>query len=173
MISRASIFPLLLAAATLATAAEPAAKTSAKTPAKPAAKEAKDSPAKSRADQIRAASPIKNFRLPTFTVEGYREFMLRAGEAIIPDPSRIDVREMELTVFTRDKKEQIDSMIAAPSATFLPKEQIVSGKETVRMERSDLTVTGSDWTYDHKNQKLIIARDGYILLRAPIGDVIK
>jgi hypothetical protein len=165
VISRASIFPLLLAAATLATATEPAAK--------PAVKDPKAAPQKSRADQIRAASPIKNFRLPTFTVEGYREFMLRAGEALIPDPARIDVRDMELTVFTRDQKEQIDSMIAAPSATFLPKEQVISGKETVRMERPEVTVTGADWTYDHKNKKLIIARDAYILLRAPIGDVIK
>jgi hypothetical protein len=143
-------------------------------PASPAAKAvAKPLASKKTTDQVRAAAPIKNFRLPTFTVEGYREFMLRAGEAMIPDPSRIDVREMDLTVFTRDAEEQIDARLTAPSATFLPNELIARGSDTMRMERADLTVTGAGWTYDHKAQKLTITRDAHIIFRAPIGDVIK
>ena len=133
----------------------------------------KSSSPKRASDQIRSAAPIKNFRLPTFTVEGYREFMLRAGEAVIPDPSHIEVRDMDLTVFTRDADEQTDARLTAPSATFLPDERIARGAETMRMERADLTVTGADWIYDHKAQKLTINRDAHIIFRAPIGDVIK
>jgi len=143
-------------------------------PAGPVAKPAvKAVVPKKDSDQIRSAAPIKNFRLPTFTVEGYREFMLRAGEAVIPDPSRVDVRDMQLTLFTRTTEEQIDALLAAPSATFLPDEQIARGADTLRMERADITVTGADWTYDHKAQKLTVGRDAHIIFRAPIGDVIK
>jgi hypothetical protein len=159
------IVALGILAASPAAAAEPSS-----APTQAAAKEPRTP---SRAEQIRAAAPIKNFRLPTFTAEGFREFMLRAGEAIIPTPDQIKVRDMELTVFTRTAEEQIDVMLAAPSASFFPKDQTVRGDETVRLERSDLTVTGAGWSYDHKAQKLTITRDAHIILHAPIGDVIK
>lgn len=151
--------------ASSAIAAEPSPKPVKKTINEPAAI--------TRAEKIRAAAPIKNFRLPTFTVEGFREFMLRAGEAILPTPGQINVREMELTLFTRTAEEQIDAMLAAPSASFFPKDQVARGDESMRLERTDLTVTGASWTYDHKAQKLTITRDAHIILRAPIGDVIK
>jgi hypothetical protein len=156
---------LALLVASSAIAAEPSAPPAQETPQPPRAK--------TRAEQVRAAAPIKNFRLPTFTVEGYREFMMRAGEAILPTPDQINVNEMELTVFTRTAEEQIDAMLAAPSASFFPKDQLVRGDDTVRLERADLTVTGAGWTYDHKAQKLTVTRDAHIILRAPIGDVIK
>jgi len=160
---RLIVCPLLLAlgcALPAVRAAEPAA-------GKKPAREAK------RLEQIRASAPIKNFRLPTFTVQGYREFMLRAGEAIIPDAYRIEVKEMELTLFTRTAADEIDAMLAAPSATFFPKVQIVSGDDTMRLERSDLSVSGAGWTYDHKTRKLIITRDARVTFHAPIGDIIK
>jgi hypothetical protein len=154
----------LLLSAAIAPAAEPAANTE-KSPTKPATK--------TRADQIRAAAPIKNFRLPTFTPEGYRESMLRAGEATIPDPEHISVRDMELTLFTRTAEGNIDARIVAPSASFLTRERVVRGDDTVLLERADLTVTGADWSYDHKAQKLVISRAAHIIFRAPIGNLIK
>lgn len=99
--------------------------------------------------------------------------MLRAGEAILPDPTRIDVLEMELTLFTGRADERIDSMLAAPSASFWPEKRFVSGRESVRLERIDLTVTGSDWSYDHTARKILIQRDAHVILRAALGDILK
>ncbi len=123
--------------------------------------------------QITATAPVKNLRLPTFTPEGFRRTMLRAEEARLPDPARIDVTEMELTLFTGLADEQIDSMLAAPSATFLPEKLFASGSESVRLERSDLTVTGTDWTYDHKARKITINHDAHVTLRAALGNILK
>lgn len=149
----------LLAAGLLLAAALPAA---AKPPAapKPAAK-------------LDSTAPVKNFRLPTFTNEGFRRTMLRAEEARLPDPTRIELVEMELTLFNGRLDEAIDAMLAAPSATFLPEKLLASGAETVRLERLDLTVTGADWSYDHPARRIVINRDAHIILRAPIGDILK
>jgi hypothetical protein len=125
------------------------------------------------APQITATAPVKNLRLPTFTPEGYRRTMLRAEEARLPDPARIDVTEMELTLFTGLADEQIDSMLAAPSATFLPEKLFASGSESVRLERADLTVTGTDWTYDHTARKITINHDAHVILRAALGNILK
>ncbi len=132
----------------------------------------KPPPAKPAA-QLAPSAPVKNFRLPTFTDEGFRRTMLRAGEARLPDPARIELVEMELTLFTGLSDEGIDSMLAAPAATFLPEKLFASGPSTVRLERLDLTVTGADWSYDHPARRLVINRDAHVILRAPIGDILK
>jgi hypothetical protein len=125
------------------------------------------------APKVAARAPIKNFRLPTFTVEGFRHTMLRAAEARVPSPDRIDVIEMELTLFTGLKDEQIESMLAAPSASFFPEKLLASGASTVRLERGDLTLTGADWTYDHPAATVTIRRDAHLTFRSPIGDILK
>ncbi len=130
-------------------------------------------PAALSAPQVTATAPIKNFRLPTFTEEGHRHVMLVAEEARLPDPSRIDLKEMMLTLFTGDASEGIDSLLAAPSATFIPATLFASGSETVRLERSDLTVTGADWSYDHPAKKVVIKRDAHVIFRSPLGDILK
>lgn len=123
--------------------------------------------------KVAASAPIKNFRLPTFNEEGFRHLMLRADEARVPSTERIDVVEMELTLFTGHADEQIESMLAAPAATFFPAKLFVSGDQSVRLERSDLTVTGSDWSYDHNAKKVVINRDSHVIFRSAIGDILK
>jgi hypothetical protein len=125
------------------------------------------------APEVTATAPIKNFKLPTFTDEGFRRMMVRALEASLPDPAKIDLKEMELTLFTGRADEKIDAMLAAPVATFLPEKQFASGAETVRLERADLTLTGADWSYDHPGQKVIIRRDAHLIFHATLGDIIK
>lgn len=124
--------------------------------------------------EVTATAPVKNFRLPTFTDEGFRHTIIRA-EAALPaaDQTRIDLVEMELTLFTGQADEQIEAMLAAPSATFFPKKLVATGGETVRLERSDLTVTGADWSYDHPARKVVIKRDAHVIFRSAIGDILK
>ena len=121
------------------------------------------------------SAPIKNFRLPTFTGEGFRQMMIRAAAARLPDPARIDATELELTLFTGRADEQIDAMLAAPVATLFPKKQFATGTDTVRLERLDLTVTGADWSYEHGAavKKIVIRRDAHVIMRAPLGDILK
>ena len=123
--------------------------------------------------QITATAPVKNFRLPTFTDEGWRRLMVVAAEARLPDPARIDLTEMQLTLFTGRPDEQIDAMLAAPAATFVPEKQLATGPDTVRMERADITVTGADWSYDHTLRKVVIQRDAHVTFHAAIGDILK
>lgn len=122
---------------------------------------------------VTATAPVKNFRLPTFTDEGWRRLMVVAAEARLPDPARVDLVEMELTLFTGRADEQIDAMLAAPVATFLPEKQFASGPESVRLERSDISVTGTDWSYDHAARKTVIRRDAHVTFHAALGDILK
>lgn len=130
-------------------------------------------PATQASPKVAASAPIKNFRLPTFNEEGFRHVMLRAAEARVQSPEHIDVTEMELTLFTGLEDEQIESMLAAASASFFPAKLLATGTESVRLERSDLTITGSDWSYDHNDKKVVINRDAHVIFRSAIGDILK
>ncbi len=125
------------------------------------------------APEATASAPVKNFRLPTFTAEGFRQTMIRAAEARLPDPARIDAVELELTLFTGKADGAIDAMLAAPLATLFPQREFASGPSTVRLERADLTLTGADWSYDHAAQKITIRRDAHVIMRSAVGDIIK
>lgn len=153
---------LLALAASLA-AALPCAGQDKSAPAKPA-------PGSPR---VSAPAPVLNFRLPVFTPEGHRHAMLRAGEARLPDATRVNVREMELTLFNGLADEKIDSMLAAPSASFFADRLFAYGAETVRLERPDLTLTGADWSYDHQARKIVINRQARLVFHAPLGDILK
>lgn len=119
-----------------------------------------------------ATAPVRNFRLPTFTAEGHRHLMLRAGEATRPAHDRIQVKEMELTLFKGDAAGSIDAMLAAPSASFWPDRQLAEGSESVRLERADLTVTGADWTYDHPGQSVVIRREARVVFHQTLDKVL-
>jgi hypothetical protein len=130
-------------------------------------------PSARSAPEVKATAPVKNFRLPTFTTQGFRHTMLHAGEARLPDPARIDLVEMELTLFTGRADEQIDAMLAAPSASFYPEKLLATGDDTVRVERTDLTLTGAEWSYDHSARKVVIKRDAHVIFRSALGDILK
>jgi hypothetical protein len=125
------------------------------------------------APEVTATSPVKNFRLPTFSDAGFRELLLVAGEARLPDPERIDVQRMEITLYSGGADERIEILLAAPLATFFPTRKLATGPDRVRLERSDLIITGADWTYDHVAEKVLIKRDAHLLFHAPLGDIIK
>jgi hypothetical protein len=152
---RALLATLLAALALGLRAAEPAAK-----------------PATTGVREIRATAPIKNFRLPTFNVAGYRESILYAAEARLPVNNRIEASEVEFISFTGDAAEGIDVMLAAPTAILFPQERRIEGIDTVRLERADLTVTGADWRYDHTTRRVMIGRDARIIFRAPLPDLL-
>lgn len=121
-----------------------------------------------------APAPIKNFRLPLFTDAGHRQLMIRAGEASLPDrAARIEALELELTLFTGRADEQIEAMLATPAATLIPEKLFASGPSTVRLERADLTLTGADWSYDHRTRTIIIQRDAHVVFRSAVGDLLK
>lgn len=127
------------------------------------------------APQASASAPIKNFRLPLFTDEGFRRMMIRSGEALVPSPERVEGKEVEITLFTGKADEGIDAMLAAPVAVLFPEKHLATGADTVRLERIDITVTGADWSYQHgeKTQTLVIKRDARVVFHAALGDILK
>lgn len=131
--------------------------------------------AQTPAPKIKPSAPIKDLSLPAFDAKGNRAYLLRAGEALFVTPSQIDVKNMHFTLFTKDGTGAFDTVLLAPSATFLTErdKEYVSGKETVRIIRLDLEVTGEDWSYNHAEKRVLIGKNARVTFLDELKDIIK
>lgn len=123
--------------------------------------------------EVQTSAPIKNFRLPTFTKEGWRDMMLKAAEARVLSAERIEVADMTLTLYTNDVINQPETVVTSPQAAALPSAQRVEGKDSVHVKRSDFELTGRDWSYDHATKKISIGSDAHVILQTEIKDLLK
>jgi hypothetical protein len=118
-------------------------------------------------------TPIKDFRLPSFDKDGKRTTFMRAAEALIVSPTRIDVKDMQFTVFTKDGTGAFDTLLLTPSAIFLTDKQFVSGSESVRVIRMNLEITGEQWSYNHPEKRVLIGKNARVTFQDELKDIIK
>jgi hypothetical protein len=125
------------------------------------------------ATRVSSDAPIVNFRLPTFTDEGFRAWLVRGSEARMISTREIDVRELTLTVFTGDAQERIETMILSPVARVFPEQQTVAGLETIRVIDDRFEATGADWRYEHQEKRVFINRNVRVTFRAQLKDLLQ
>lgn len=120
-----------------------------------------------------ATAPIINFKLPTFTPEGYRSMLLHGGEAVIPNAQKIDVKQMHLTLFNKKRDEKVTTIFLSTYATFYPQRQYAEGEKGVRVIRDEAEASGDKWSYDHKTEKIVIEGDVHVTFRDQLTDILK
>ena len=125
------------------------------------------------AKQIKPSAPIKEFRLPLFDKTGQKTSFMRAAEALFVTTTQVDVKELQLTLFTKDGTGGFDTVLLAPEATFLTDQQIVSGKNQVRLIRLDLEVSGSQWSYNHPEKRVLIAKNAKVVFQVELKAIIQ
>ena len=100
--------------------------------------------------QISTDRPIVNFRLPSFTPEGNRSWLVRGSEARYVSP------------------DQVETLILSPSAQVRPGELKVRGHDTIRVINDRFEATGSDWNYSHREKKVSIGKNVHVVLHTEL-----
>ena len=127
----------------------------------------------SPAQDISVAPPAKNWTLPIFTKEGYRQMTLRGDEVRPITNDQVDIVGMNFTVFAGGPGAKVDSVLLSPKATFMLNEKIAHGSESVRLVRDDVEVTGIDWIYYYNEKKVLINRNAHVVFHAALPDLLK
>ena len=117
--------------------------------------------------------PVLNFRLPTFTPEGHRDWLFRGDEARYLDANRIDIKEMALTVFTGTADNRAETLILSPAARLAPQSQAVAGDGTIRIINDRFEATGSKWTYEHAARKVTLGKDVRVRFKAELKNLLQ
>lgn len=123
--------------------------------------------------QLSADRPVINFRLPAFTSEGHRAWLVRGSEARFARENLIGIKELTLTVFSGRADEKVDTLILSPTAEVHPAEGVVTGSDTIRVINDQFEASGLSWRYAHKAKKVSIGRNVRITFRAEFKDYLK
>jgi hypothetical protein len=128
------------------------------------------------APQVTATAPARarNWVLPLFTPEGYLSMRLTGSEAHPFDNDRVDLTEVNVTVFTGKAAPQVKTILLSPAASYFYREKRVSGPGAVRMirylgDREIYEITGEDWAYEEAGEKVSIRKNVHLVYAAPLN----
>lgn len=108
--------------------------------------------------RLTSDAPVVNFRLPTFTPAGHRDWFIRGAEARLPSDKLINLRDLMLTIFSGDAADRVETIFLSPAATILTDEQVATGDQTLRVIGDNFEATGIQWRYDHRARHVTIHR---------------
>jgi len=123
--------------------------------------------------QIAPDKPIVNFRLPDFTPEGYRSWLVRGSEARYLKNGQVDITGLNLSIFNGQADGKIETLILSPFAQVRPGEQLVRGDDSIRVINDQFEATGSRWNYSHKDKKVSIGKDVHVILHTQLKDFLQ
>lgn len=124
--------------------------------------------------QISTDQPIVNFRLPAFTPEGNRAWLVRGSEARYSGPNDIGIKELTLSIFaTGTTTEKVDTLILSPLAVVHPADAVITGPAGIRVISDQFEASGHNWRYAHKDKKVSIAKNVRVAFRAEFKDFLK
>ncbi len=123
---------------------------------------------------ISSSKPVINFRLPAFTADGHRAWLVRGSEARFLSPRQITVKELTLSIFPgKADSEKVETLILSPTAEVRPDAAVVTSTDTIRVINDQFEATGTGWRYAHKEKKVSITRNVRITFRAEFKDILK
>jgi hypothetical protein len=125
------------------------------------------------AQDLATSPPAKNWTLPLFTKEGFREMTIHGDEVHPVSSERIDITGMNVTVFSGTADAKVDSVLLSPEATFFITQKKAHGDGPVRLVRDDLEVTGEQWTYLYVEKKVIISKRAHVVFHSALPDMLK
>ena len=120
-----------------------------------------------------ADAPVVNFRVPTFTREGFRSWLLSGAEGHYLGANRLDITDLNLTVFDGTATNRVESVFLSPSATALINAGQVRGQDRLRLITDDFEATGEDWRYDHRAKKVSIRKNVRVVFHAQLKDMLR
>lgn len=119
------------------------------------------------------SAPVINWRVPTFTADGSREWTVSGSEATLLDRNTAAVREINVTVFAPDAANLAESIIVSPDALVRLDRKLVTGQSTVRVVNKQFEASGTGWSYDQNARKITLARNARVTFRAELNELLK
>jgi hypothetical protein len=124
-----------------------------------------------RADEMSA--PAKNWALPLYSDEGFHTMTARGSEARAMPERQFAVVDLNLTLFSGDAANRVETVILSPAATFLPDVKQAHGEKSVRFIRDDVEASGMRWVYLHDQKKISLDGTVRVTFHAELKDLLK
>lgn len=117
---------------------------------------------------------MKEFWTPLFNDEGYRTWLLTGGEGRYDRERKIvRVKDMLLQQFTGDERDQEIGRLSSPAAIYFKDQMEARGAGELLVQNEAVRITGEDWHWLGKQNKIVIRKNVHITFYEEIGDLIK
>jgi hypothetical protein len=123
--------------------------------------------------QVAPDEPIVNFRLPEFTPEGNRSWLVRGSEARYASREQVEIKGLNLAIYTGLPDGRVETHILSPAAQVRPGEMLVRGSDTIRVINDRFEATGSEWNYSHREKKISIGKNVHVILHTQLKDILQ
>ncbi len=98
---------------------------------------------------------------------------LRGDRVISIGSDRIDVDNIEIMVFSGDKKQTVSTILLSPKASYYAKAAEVKGSGEVRVIRDNGEISGENWQYKRVGEKISIRRNARVVFKEQVTDMLR
>lgn len=123
--------------------------------------------------QVRTSAPVQDYAISFFSDEGYPRVRVVGASADLADTKRIELTLMELVLYTGTADREIETTLNAPIAILEPGPEKVHGPDTVQLERTDLSLSGEDWSYAHRERRVLVNRNARVVFKMPLEGLLE
>lgn len=112
--------------------------------------------------QITPHSALKNFKLPKYNENSYRAYTLCGTEGIYDTLGYFRVTNAELSIYSGDEKQVLQTLITSDQAEFDLNKDIATGNSLIEVKDEEFYLKGRNWNLDMKNRRITIESEGTI-----------
>lgn len=113
-------------------------------------------------------APIREFRLPLFGDNGYKEWELRGLEGHYLDAGSARVDGLDLLVFSGDADMLLENRIRSPSAVIEFEAARASGDSSLFMTGPGFEIEGRDWIWDGRRRNLTVGHSVRVVFESSL-----
>ncbi len=114
------------------------------------------------APKIEPDAPVIDFKLPFFAESGYKEWELSGREGRYLGNERLFVLLISIRIFSGKADRSLQSIIISPDATIDMQAKKATGSSALRMRGSNYRISGSDWIWLGKENRIIVRKDARV-----------
>ena len=106
---------------------------------------------------------IRNFSLPDYNEKMELVSKIEGDEAKVLDKGKFDITNLRFQMYKNGK---VDARVTSPTCTFSKKKNQGWSKSPIRITRGDLVVTGEDYIFDGKKERIRIKKNAKVVIRS-------
>lgn len=124
--------------------------------------------------QLVPDAPVEDFSLYGFDEEtGFRVWQLQGGEGRYVSEEELEVENMRLLSYEATIEQDVRLRIESPLAKMFPKQMRAMGDSGIAVIGQEFFISGEDWLYLGKEQRLRIEQNVRVVFRTDIGSLLK
>lgn len=123
-----------------------------------------------QSERMTPNAPVKNFRLPRFTEDGFTQWVLQGQEGIYESEALIRVKGMALRVYSGDERMLKELSLESPEADLLTQENRAESVSALFIEGANFEIHGVGWSWNGGERRVEVKTEARMSFSEDLSD---